>query len=58
MVFMAIVFVTEPTSGYELKDGDWASQEHESLTLVCTESTRPHTATSNAWDLLSTRQVA
>lgn len=33
VVFMAIVFVTEPTSGYELKDGDWASQEPVLMSL-------------------------
>lgn len=27
VVFMDVVFVTEPTSGYELKGSDWASQE-------------------------------
>lgn len=27
VVFMDVVFVTEHTSGYELKGSDWASQE-------------------------------
>lgn len=27
VVFMDVVFVTEPTSGYELKGSDWAFQE-------------------------------
>lgn len=61
VVFMNVVFVTELTSGYELKDSDWASQEPIPTSLCHCSAQKaqgPHTATSNAWDLLSTRQVA
>lgn len=46
VVFMTIVFVTEPTSGYELKDSDRASQEpvptqHQAGGLRVTWSLKP-----------------
>lgn len=33
VVFMDTVFVTGPTSGYELEDNDWASQEPIPMSL-------------------------